>query len=53
MWVEIRPGRLWSTWVSCHDSGRVIGGSGVTFTGTLTDDRVVARTFDGREFVAL
>jgi hypothetical protein len=50
MWIEILPGRYWSTWLSCHD-GTSLGGSGVTFTGTLACGRRVARTHDGREWL--
>lgn len=50
-WVEILPGRHWYTWVSAHDSGMVLGGSGVTFLGLLACGRGVARTFDGREWL--
>lgn len=50
-WVEILPGRGWSTWLSAHDSGMVLDGSGVTFVGLLTCGRRVARTFDGREWL--
>jgi hypothetical protein len=51
MWIEVAPGRLWSWWASCHDSGETLGGSGVTFKGGLTDGTQVARTYDGREWV--
>lgn len=50
MWIEIEPGRHWSHWLSRHSDGIVIDGSGVTFTGTLSDGTPVARTYDGREF---
>ena len=46
-WVEIRDGGMWDTWLSQWGSGRVIGGSGVTFQGTM-GGRFVARTADGR-----
>jgi len=50
-WVEITPGRNWSTWLSCHSSGLVIDGSGATFVGTLADGSRVARTYQGREWL--
>ena len=48
-WAEITPGQRWDSWLSCHDSGTVIDGSGVAYTGTLAGSSV-ARTYDGREF---
>lgn len=50
MWIEIVPGRWWSSWLSQHSSGRVIDGSGVTFIGEMDGHRV-ARTYDGREWL--
>lgn len=52
-WLMVLPGRHWASWLSCHGSGRTLGGSGVTYTGTLTDGTVVARTYDGHEYVWL
>jgi hypothetical protein len=51
MWILITPGRTWSWWASCHDSGETLDGSGVTFKGALTDGTPVARTYDGREWL--
>lgn len=50
-WVEILPGRHWSSWQSAYHRGLVLGGSGVTFIGTLATGHVVARTYTGQEWL--